>query len=78
MVRDKKSGQYHQRIVKEEHDCLYKMHFTPPPGIPSSKPSKEVVKDIFEWLQGQGRDRDILVIGGDSSNSMTGWQGWVG
>ena len=54
---------------------MYRTHFTPHQTSPQNKPAKEVALLIFDWLEDHGQLENILVIGGDSTNSMTGWQG---
>ena len=81
-IYDEKTGSYRKRIIKEEHisvtsepDGLYRLHFTPPPAIPPSMPANEVAMFLADWLIDHGQDKNILVLGGDSTNSMSGWKG---
>ena len=51
------------------------MHYTPSEAVPPSTSAKEVATGLYEWLVEHGQDSSILVLGGDSKNSMSGWKG---
>ena len=51
------------------------MHYTPSEAVPPSTPAKEMAIGLHEWLVGHGQDSSILVLGGDSTNLMSGWKG---
>ena len=67
--------------MTSEPDGCYRMHYTPSEAIPPNKPAQEVAIGLYEWLVRHGQDSSILVLGGDSTNSMIGWKGgaiaWV-
>ena len=82
LLYNETTQRYHQRIVKEEHitvtsepDGSYRMHFTPPEATPANKPAKQVAVVLHDWLVEHGQDTSVLVVGGDSTNSMSGWKG---
>ena len=39
------------------------------------KPAEVVADGLYEWLVEHGQDENILILGGDSTNSMSGWKG---
>ena len=76
------TGKYHQRWVKEEHmsvtsepDGKFLFHYTPEPPTILNKPAKQAAIGLYEWMVDHGVDETVLVIGGDSTNSNTGWKG---
>ena len=79
---------YHQRNVKENHisvtsepDGKYRTHFTPGPSDKRNKPAEVIAQELHSWLVEHGIDERVQVLGGDSTNEMTGWLGgaivWV-
>ena len=45
-------------------------HYTPSKG--PNKPAKEAAIGVYNWMIPSGIDQTIIVIGSDSTNSMTG------
>ena len=82
LLCDRKTGRYHQRVVKQENisvtgepDGRYLFHYTPEPPTRTSKPARQAAVALHEWMVQYGVDKTVLVIGGDSTNSNTGWKG---
>ena len=76
------AGKMHPRIIKEEHVAVtvepsgkYLAHFTPPPAVHPEKPAQKEAECLFELLQALDSTETCQVIGGDSTNSNTGWRG---
>ena len=74
-------GKLHPRIIKEEHIAVtvepsgkYLTHFTPPPAVHPEKPALKEAEALYEVLQSLGATESCQVIGGDSTNSNTGWR----
>ena len=75
-------GKMHPRIIKEEHVAVtvepsghYLTHFTPAPAHHPEKPAFKEAEALFEILQDLGATESCIVLGGDSTNSNTGWKG---
>ena len=75
-------GRMHPRIIKEEHVAVtvepsghYLTHFTPAPAQHPEKPAFKEAEALFEVLQCLGATESCIVLGGDSTNSNTGWKG---
>ena len=75
-------GKLHPRIIKEEHIAVtvepsgkYLTHFTPPSAVHPEKPAFKEAESLFEVLHSLGATESCQVIGGDSTNSNTGWRG---
>ena len=75
-------------MIKKEHisvtsepDGLYRFHYTPAEAITPSTPSREIALVLYEWMVEHNKDKSIIVLGGDSTNSMSGYKGgaiaWV-
>ena len=89
MEFDEKTMRYHQTITKENHisvtsepDGKYRFHFTPGPSDDKrNKPAKVIAHELHSWMVENGVDATVEVLGGDSTNEMTGWSGgsivWV-
>ena len=82
LLCDRKTGRYHQRVVKQENisvtgepDGRYLFHYTPEPPTRTCKPARQAAVALHEWMVQYGVDKTVLVIGGDSTNSNTGWKG---
>ena len=80
--KDEKTNNYHQKIIKEDHITItqepegkYLCHFTPESPQEKEKPAEKVAQGVFDWLSSHGAVESLKVIGGDSTNSMTGWKG---
>ena len=81
LIYDNLTKRYHQRIVKENHimvtlepDGQYRYHFTPGPSDSRlNKPAKVIAEDLFNWMAHRGIDKTVQVLGGDSTNEMSGW-----
>ena len=81
-IYKEETGKHHPRLVKENHvtmvsepDGKYRHHFTPEEPNGSNKPAKEEAKKIYEWLKENKVEESIKLVGGDSTNSNTGWAG---
>ena len=72
------------QVVKETHvavtsepDGQYRYHLTPDEPVFPHKPAQ----GLYMWMVKNGIDKDVLVLGGDSTNSNSGWDGgamtWV-
>ena len=75
-------GKLHPRIIKEEHIAVtvepsgkYLTHFTSPSAVHPEKPAFKEAEALFEVLHSLGATESCQVIGGDSTNSNTGWRG---
>lgn len=75
-------GKVHPRLVKEEHISVtweptgrYLSHFTPDPAVHPDKPAKKVAECLYDVLKKNGATESCIVIGGDSTNTNTGWLG---
>ena len=82
MKLDEETGRYHPRVEKQNHiavtsepDGIYRLHFTPPEAIPPSKPAREEALALHEWMVNLQVDKTVEVLGGDSTNPMSGWKG---
>lgn len=83
LTYDHLTKRYNQRIYKENHiavtsepDGQYRFHFTPGPSDKNkNKPAKVMAQELHSWLVENGIDETVLVLGGDSTNEMTGWSG---
>ena len=58
-----------------EPDGRYLFHYTPEPATRMSKAARQAAVGLHEWMVQHGVDETVLVIGGDSTNSNTGWKG---
>ena len=85
---DENTGRYHKRMIKDKHisvtsepEGLYRFHYTPAEAITPSTPSREIALVLYEWMVEHNKDKSIIVLGGDSTNSMSGYKGgaiaWV-
>ena len=45
------------------------------PATRRSKPARQAAVALHEWMVQHGVDVTVLVLGGDSTNSNTGWKG---
>jgi hypothetical protein len=54
---------------------ISRFHFTPETGDSKNKPAKMAALSLHAWMVKHGIDRTVLVLGGDSTNENTGWQG---
>ena len=82
LLLDGTTGRYHQRTVKQENisvtcepDGRYLFHYTPEPATRRSKPARQAAVALHEWMMQHGVDKTVMVLGGDSTNSNTGWKG---
>ena len=60
---------------------MSRFHFTPEKPVHPHKPAYMEALALVEWIKGKDLDHDLEVLGGDSTNSNTGWEGgtlcWV-
>ena len=86
IVKNPVTGRYHTRPKKESHttitsepDGQYRHHLTVEKAVHPYKPAYMEATAVVDWLREQSIDPDVL--GGDSTNSNTGWAGgclaWV-
>jgi hypothetical protein len=61
--------------VTVEPSGHYLTRFTPPPAHHPEKPAFKEAEALFEILQDLGATESCIVLGGDSTNSNTGWKG---
>ena len=80
--KDTVTGRFHSKIKKESHvsvtsepDGKYRFHFTPEEALAPYKPTYMEAKGIYEFLVSHGVDKTLEVVGGDSTNSNSGWKG---
>ncbi|XP_065684537.1 uncharacterized protein LOC136096891 [Hydra vulgaris] len=73
------TNKFHMRTIKEEHitvtcepDGRYLTHYTTPKAILPNKPAKEAAFALYNWMVPRAIHKSLEVIGGDSTNSMTG------
>ena len=78
---------YHPSQIQEEHYSLtqepegkYLHHFSPHDYNTNSKgtlvkPAKKIALGVYDWIHSHGAKESIQVIGGDSTNTITGWIG---
>lgn len=83
MVKPTDSNKLHPSVVKEEHYSVtrepggeYLCHFSPE-ASPNIKHAEQVANELVEWLETHGVGRTLIAIGGDSTNTNTGWRGGV-
>ena len=81
MVSDK-FGNSRLRMIKEEHVSVtsepsggYLSHFVPDEPIHPEKPAFKVAQGLFQILEKHDSVDTIEYLGGDSTNSNTGWKG---
>ena len=82
IMKDDESGKFHKRVVQEEHITVteepmgtYITHFTPEEADKTAKPAYQQAKGLYEFLVDHGIDGSLLLVGGDTTNSMTGTKG---
>ena len=82
MKLDEETGRYHLRLEKQNHntvmleqDGIYRLHFTPPETLPPGKPAREEALALYEWMVKLEVDKTVEVLGGDSTNPMSGLKG---
>ena len=76
------TGPTYQIWVKQKNMCVtcepdgcYLFHYTSEPATRRSKAARQAAVGLHEWMAQHGVDETMLVIGGDSNNSNTGWKG---
>ena len=85
---DPVTGHYHPRMKNENHvsvtsepDGNYRYHFTPDEPVGPYKPAYMEALGLYNWMVPHKIDKSLLVLGGDSTNSNSGWKGgtlvWV-
>ena len=77
LIKDSVTKTFCRRIEKQEGisvtsepDGSYSTHYIPSKG--PNKPAKEAAIEVYNWMVPRGIDQTIIVIGSDSTNSMTG------
>ena len=87
LTLNEETNRYYHSTISEEHYTItqepegkYLHHFSPNDfkssskgGIP--KPAKRIALGLYDWLESHNADKSLQVIGGDSTNTITGWQG---
>lgn len=88
LLLNSETNRYHQKTIIENHisvtsepDGQYRFHFTPEPSDRKNKPAKMIAIGVHNWMVENGVDKTVLVLGGDSTNEMSGKSGgsltWV-
>ena len=87
---NEETGNFHPFQINEEHYTLtqepegkYLHHFTPMPSRKDENgkndkndlPAKKIAEGVFEWINIHGATESLAVIGGDSTNTITGYKG---
>ena len=69
-------------MIEEEHYTLtqeplgkYLHHFTPDPSSKEVPAALQIASGVFEWIESHGVEKTLMVIGGDSTNTITGPEG---
>ena len=82
MEKDEETGKYYQSQVKMEHIVVtsepggeYLFHFVPSEATREEKAAKQVANKIVDWILKYGVETSLDSLGGDSTNSNTGWEG---
>ena len=82
MKYDEETDKFHPRIIKVNHiavtsepDGQYRYHFTPDEPVYPHKPAYMEAQGLYLWMVKNAIDKDILVLGGDSTPSNSGWNG---
>ena len=82
IMKDDESGKFHKRVVQEEHITVteepkgtYITHFTPEEADKTAKPAYQQAKGLYEFLVDHRIDESLLLVIGDTTNSMTGAKG---
>ena len=75
-------GNTRLRMIKEEHISVtsepagrYLSHFVPDKPIYPEKPADKVAQGLYQILEKHDSKDTIKFLGGDSTNSNTGWKG---
>ena len=90
LTRNEETGKYHPDVISEEHYTMtqepegkYIHHFTPTNYFNYSKPEKEnkpakrTARGAFDWINSHDAKDSLVVIGGDSTNTITGSENGV-
>ena len=84
IMKDDESGKFHKRLVQEDHITVteepmgtYITHFTLEEAHMTAKPAYQQAKGLYEFLVDHRIDESLLLVGGDTTNSMTGAKGGV-
>ena len=79
---NKESRKYYPAVIEEEHYTLtqeplgrYLHHFTPDPSSKKAPAALQIASGVFEWIESHGVKETLMVIGGDSTNTITGPEG---
>ena len=80
---NEESAKNHPAVKDEEHYTLtqepqgkYVHHFTPEPAEdPHNPAAKQIAKGVFDWISSHEAIETLMVIGGDSTNTITGYRG---
>ena len=68
---------FQNHVEINEYLLILRFHYTPAPGDHRNKPAKMAALSLHEWMVKHGVDQTVLVLGGDSTNENTGWQGSI-
>ena len=81
MVEDS-HGKVRMRMVTEEHESVtqepcgkYLSHFVPEPAVLPEKPALKVAEGLYEILLRHNSTETLMILGGDSTNTNTGYKG---
>ena len=84
IMHDDVSFKNYPRKFFEEHYSIcsepggeYITHFTPDSSNDDLKPAEIIANHIVEWVKTHGVDESLIAIGGDSTNTNTGWKGGI-
>ena len=75
-------GKMRMRVITEEHESVteepsgqYLAHFTPEPPVHPEKPAEKVAEALYELLLKHDSTESLMLLGGDSCNTNTGYKG---
>ena len=85
MKLDDETQRYYSGKIKEEHYSVtwepsgkYLFHFTPEKPEGNEKPAQKIAQPIYEWLVERGLQKDLVLVSGDSTSTITGtWGGAI-
>ena len=84
MKYNEETDKFYSCVKKEEHYSVtiepsgkYAFHFTPIEATKTISHAKQIALRIVRWLAENNGSETLLAIGGDSTNTNTGWKGGV-